>query len=51
VKESTVNYMMLVFSFGDLKPEHAQHSLELFIKDVMPAVRSELGAVKETAAG
>ena len=51
VKESTVNYMMLVFSFGDLKPEHAQHSLELFIKDVMPAVRSELGAVKEAAAG
>ena len=51
VKESTVNYMMLVFSFGDLKPEHAQHSLELFIKDVMPAVRSELGVIKGVAAG
>jgi hypothetical protein len=51
IRESTVNYAMVVFSFGNLKPEHAEHSLELFIKDVMPAVRAELGSTKEAAAG
>ena len=51
IKESTVNYVMLVFSFGNLKPEHAQHSLELFLKDVMPAVWSDLGVIKKAAGG
>jgi alkanesulfonate monooxygenase SsuD/methylene tetrahydromethanopterin reductase-like flavin-dependent oxidoreductase (luciferase family) len=40
VKESTSNYALCVFSFGDLAPQAAMHSLELFSKDVMPAVRS-----------
>ena len=51
VKESTLNYIMLVFSFGDLKPEHAQHSMDLFIKEAMPAIRSAVGSAKEAAAG
>jgi alkanesulfonate monooxygenase SsuD/methylene tetrahydromethanopterin reductase-like flavin-dependent oxidoreductase (luciferase family) len=43
VKATGINYLMLVFSYGDLAPERAERSLELFISDVMPVVRAELG--------
>ena len=43
VKVSGINYCILVFSYGDLAPEHAERSLELFISEVMPAMRAEFG--------
>jgi hypothetical protein len=30
---------MLVFSFGDLTPERAMRSMDLFVREVMPALR------------
>lgn len=39
VEETTINYLLLVFSFGDLAPEHAMRSMELFTRDVMPALK------------
>ena len=30
------NYLLCIFSFGDLDPEHALRSLELFSREVMP---------------
>ena len=39
VKESTINYLILVFSFGNLGPDQAMRSLELFGSEVMPALR------------
>jgi len=36
IRETTINYLLCVFSFGDLAPEHARRSLELFAADVMP---------------
>jgi alkanesulfonate monooxygenase SsuD/methylene tetrahydromethanopterin reductase-like flavin-dependent oxidoreductase (luciferase family) len=41
VRESGINYLMLVFSFGDLAPERAMRSMELFVAEVMPALRSK----------
>ncbi|MCY4625815.1 MAG: LLM class flavin-dependent oxidoreductase [Chloroflexi bacterium] len=42
IEVSGINYCILVFSFGDLPPERSERSLELFISDVMPAVRAGL---------
>jgi len=39
VRESGINYLLLVFSFGDLAPERAMHSMDLFVAEVMPALR------------
>jgi hypothetical protein len=39
VRESGINYLLLVFSFGDLAPERAVRSMELFVAEVMPALR------------
>jgi alkanesulfonate monooxygenase SsuD/methylene tetrahydromethanopterin reductase-like flavin-dependent oxidoreductase (luciferase family) len=39
VRESGINYLLLVFSFGDLAPEHAMRSMELFVGKVMPDLR------------
>ena len=36
VRETGINYLLCVFSFGDLAPEHVARSLELFARDVMP---------------
>ena len=36
--QTTINYLMCVFSFGDLAPQHARRSLELFAREVMPAL-------------
>jgi len=39
VRESGINYLVLVFSFGDLAPERAMRSMSLFVEQVMPALR------------
>ena len=39
VRESGINYLLLVFSFGDLAPERAMRSMDLFVAKVMPALR------------
>jgi alkanesulfonate monooxygenase SsuD/methylene tetrahydromethanopterin reductase-like flavin-dependent oxidoreductase (luciferase family) len=36
---TTANYLLCVFSFGDLAPEHALRSLDLFRREVMPHLR------------
>jgi alkanesulfonate monooxygenase SsuD/methylene tetrahydromethanopterin reductase-like flavin-dependent oxidoreductase (luciferase family) len=41
VRESGINYLLLVFSFGDLAPERALHSMDLFVREVMPALSTE----------
>ena len=43
VNVSGINYCLLVFSYGDMTPECAERSLELFISDVMPVMRAEFG--------
>jgi len=40
VRESGINYLMLVFSFGDLRPEQAMRSMDLFVREVMPTLRA-----------
>jgi alkanesulfonate monooxygenase SsuD/methylene tetrahydromethanopterin reductase-like flavin-dependent oxidoreductase (luciferase family) len=35
------NYLLCIFSFGDLAPQHATRSLELFAREVMPALNRE----------
>ena len=39
VRESGINYLLLVFSFGDLRPEQAMRSMDLLVREVMPALR------------
>jgi alkanesulfonate monooxygenase SsuD/methylene tetrahydromethanopterin reductase-like flavin-dependent oxidoreductase (luciferase family) len=34
------SYLLCIFSFGDLAPEHAIRSLELFAREVMPNLRA-----------
>ncbi len=36
---TTANYLLCIFSFGDLAPEHALRSLELFSREVMPKLK------------
>ena len=33
---NSANYLLCIFSFGDLAPEHAMRSLELFTSEVKP---------------
>ena len=40
VRATGINYLLCVFSFGDLAPQHAMRSLELFATEVMPALRA-----------
>ena len=40
VRDSGTNYLLLVFSFGDLALERAMRSMQLFVREVMPALRS-----------
>jgi alkanesulfonate monooxygenase SsuD/methylene tetrahydromethanopterin reductase-like flavin-dependent oxidoreductase (luciferase family) len=35
-----INYLLCVFSFGDLAPEHAMRSLELFGEEILPRLRA-----------
>ena len=36
---TTANYLLCIFSFGDLAPQHAMRSLELFSREVMPKLK------------
>ena len=35
---TSANYLLCVFSYGDMAPAHAQRSLELFAREVKPAL-------------
>jgi len=41
---TSANYLLCIFSFGDLAPEHAQRSLELFSREVMPKLATSPGS-------
>jgi alkanesulfonate monooxygenase SsuD/methylene tetrahydromethanopterin reductase-like flavin-dependent oxidoreductase (luciferase family) len=36
IRATGINYLLCVFSFGDLAPQHAMRSLELFSREVKP---------------
>jgi hypothetical protein len=38
--ETQTNYVVGQFAFGDLRPVECRHSVELFAKYVMPALRA-----------
>jgi alkanesulfonate monooxygenase SsuD/methylene tetrahydromethanopterin reductase-like flavin-dependent oxidoreductase (luciferase family) len=38
IQESGMNYLLCIFSFGDLAPATAQRSLELFAREVLPSI-------------
>jgi len=38
---TSANYLLCIFSFGDLAPEDAMRSIELFTREVMPKLRRE----------
>lgn len=38
--DSGTNHLLMVFSFGDLALERAMRSMQLFVREVMPALRS-----------
>jgi alkanesulfonate monooxygenase SsuD/methylene tetrahydromethanopterin reductase-like flavin-dependent oxidoreductase (luciferase family) len=40
IRVTGINYLLCVFSFGDLAPEHAMRSLELFGEAILPALRA-----------
>ena len=40
VDVTTMNYLLCVFSFGDIAPAHAERSLELFVRDVRPSLKA-----------
>jgi alkanesulfonate monooxygenase SsuD/methylene tetrahydromethanopterin reductase-like flavin-dependent oxidoreductase (luciferase family) len=40
VNVTTMNYLLCVFSFGDIAPELAERSLELFARDVRPSLKA-----------
>ena len=44
VTRTNINYLLCVFSFGDLAPEAAMRSMDLFAKEVMPKVRAAAAA-------
>jgi alkanesulfonate monooxygenase SsuD/methylene tetrahydromethanopterin reductase-like flavin-dependent oxidoreductase (luciferase family) len=39
LRMTSANYLLCIFSFGDLAPEHAMRSLELFSTEVKPNLR------------
>ena len=46
--ETQCNYVVGQFAFGDLVGEECLRSIDLFVRDVMPALRAKSG--EETAA-
>jgi alkanesulfonate monooxygenase SsuD/methylene tetrahydromethanopterin reductase-like flavin-dependent oxidoreductase (luciferase family) len=40
VRASGINYLLCIFSFGDIAPEHAMRSVELFQSGVMPILKA-----------
>ena len=49
IRASTVNYVVMIPSFGNMQPELAEHSLQLICDEVLPRVREALG--QEVVAG
>jgi len=39
LRVTSANYLLCIFSFGDLAPEHAMRSLELFSREVKPKLK------------
>jgi alkanesulfonate monooxygenase SsuD/methylene tetrahydromethanopterin reductase-like flavin-dependent oxidoreductase (luciferase family) len=39
LRQTGANYLMCIFSFGDLEPDQAMRSLELFTSEVMPQLQ------------
>jgi alkanesulfonate monooxygenase SsuD/methylene tetrahydromethanopterin reductase-like flavin-dependent oxidoreductase (luciferase family) len=39
IRLTSINYLLCVFSFGDLAAQHAMRSLELFTRDVLPRLK------------
>ncbi|HZO00863.1 MAG TPA: LLM class flavin-dependent oxidoreductase, partial [Burkholderiales bacterium] len=37
---TTANYLLCIFSFGDLEPEQAMRSLDLFSSEILPKLRA-----------
>ena len=40
LRVTSANYLLCIFSFGDIAPEHALRSLELFSREVMPKLEA-----------
>ena len=40
IRATGINYLLCVFSFGDLAPQHAMRSIELFGKEILPTLRA-----------
>jgi alkanesulfonate monooxygenase SsuD/methylene tetrahydromethanopterin reductase-like flavin-dependent oxidoreductase (luciferase family) len=40
LRVTSANYLLCIFSFGDLAPEQAMRSLELFSSEVMPKLKA-----------
>ncbi len=40
IRATGINYLLCVFSFGDLAPGHAMRSIELFGHEVLPALKA-----------
>ena len=38
IRMTGINYLLCIFSFGDIAPDHAMRSLELFTREVKPAL-------------
>ena len=40
---TSANYLLCIFSFGDLAPEHVMRSLELFAREIKPRLKMSTG--------
>jgi len=40
IEETGINYLLCIFSFGNLPPKNALRSLELFSREVMPSLKA-----------
>jgi alkanesulfonate monooxygenase SsuD/methylene tetrahydromethanopterin reductase-like flavin-dependent oxidoreductase (luciferase family) len=38
IHTTRINYLLCIFSFGDIAPEHAERSLDLFAREVRPSL-------------
>jgi alkanesulfonate monooxygenase SsuD/methylene tetrahydromethanopterin reductase-like flavin-dependent oxidoreductase (luciferase family) len=39
LRVTSANYLLCIFSFGDIAPQHAMRSLDLFAREVMPKLK------------
>ena len=47
IAESGANYLVTRFAYGDMKLAESLHSLELFQRHVMPALRESVAVAAE----